>query len=928
MHLDPWLMLRLIIALLAAQAGLWFLARLLQVSLRREVVAAGLLLPWLVLWPWVAGNRLLAPTEALAGQVPGTLAQGPMKGHALELSDEMFQFLPWELEVRHAFSEGRWPFWSDRIDGGSSPWANPSVAVLSPIAVAARLLPIQHCFLAALALKILVALQGAWLLARRLGMRRWTALAVGGCFSLSGAIMAWAIFPHSATAAWTPWCLAGALAVARPRGGRVFRLRARRAALLATSFAFAALLLSGQQEVAAGAGGLSVIVALALARRHRWRALVRLVVAATLGAGLSAPLVLPFLVLLPKSQRAGEHLTRVAAAENPAGGESDRPWFAEGKGKLLLAPVSPVVFGRPYEPGVPSATLWTISVSAYAGMAAFLGCAMVLVSRRRRWAAPFLGFAAVSMLLAYDFQPLVRWWFAFPPFRLPEYARFLPVAVLGMAMAGGMGLEALGRRRRWPLLAAGAAACALSVAVAPRLEIAAPWVLLAAAALAPRRGVRGMLLGAAVLVEMVPWARWMLPSGDPSLFFPRTAEVETLRREVGAEYRAMGQDLLAYPAVLPFYGVGDPRAHNPLLPNDYLTVLRTAFGFSPTTVEYYSPVRWVNHPLRRYLGVKLLVSNLYLPPPPGAQPLPAEPGSATRLYRDSEALPRIFTAIAADQIPRKEIEPWLEAMTDPRRVAVYREEIGDWSLPPRLRVGEVRLDRFERGEIELWVPPLGAKLLATSIPGPDGWSARSGGKALRMLTINGAFLGVVVPQRVSSVTLTYRPPGLRAGLAIALLSLGGLLLVAWAPPFWVRPRALRDGTLAAVAIAASLTLAMQARSQIARRAAPRSAHAKVPHLWAWGTPPPESVRSLVLAADPLLPPAKCRVGFASSWSGEDELFPPLWAAYFLPRCDVVPARDPATAGVTWLLVHGEGAVPDGWTRVATLPGGALYRMPE
>ena len=108
------------------------LARLLQVRLRREVVAAGLLLPWLVLWPWVAGSKLLAPTEVLAGQVPGTLASGPMKGHALELSDEMFQFYPWELEVRHAFSEGRWPFWSDRIDGGSSPWANPSAEMLMP----------------------------------------------------------------------------------------------------------------------------------------------------------------------------------------------------------------------------------------------------------------------------------------------------------------------------------------------------------------------------------------------------------------------------------------------------------------------------------------------------------------------------------------------------------------------------------------------------------------------------------------------------------------------------------------------------------------------------------------------------------------------------------------------------------------------------
>ncbi len=929
MHLDPWLMLRLLVAMLAAQAGLWLLAHLLQVRLRVEVIAAGLLLPWILLWPWVSGSSLLAPTQALAGQVPGTVDAGPLQGHARELNDAVFQFLPWELDVRRAFREHRWPFWSDRIDGGSSLWANPQAAVLSPIAVAARLLPIQHFLLATLALKVLVALQGAWVLARGLGMRRWTAFAVGAGFALSGAVMAWSVFPHSAAAAWAPWCVAGALAVARPRGGFVWPvLRARRAAMLGTAFAFTGLLLSGQHEVAAAAGALSVIVALCFARRQRWRALARLVVAATLGAGLSAPVVLPFLHLLPRSQRAAEHLTR-GVAPSAAGeiADSPRPWFGGSTARRFLALLSPVAFGRPYSGGRDSPTIWTISVSSYAGLAAFLGCALVLITKRRRWALPFFGFALVSMLLAFDFQPLVRLWFAFPPLRVPEYARFLPVAVLAMTIAGGLGLEALGRRRRATLLVAGALACAASVAVAPRLEIVAPWVLLGAAALVTRRWMRGLLLCAAVLADQMTWARWMLPVGDPALFFPRTPEVETLRREAGAEYRAMGQDFLAYPSVLPFYEIAEPRAHNPLLPEDYLTVLRTAFGFSPTTSEYFSPVRRVNHPLRRFLGVRVLVSNIYLPPPPGAAPLPAEPGSATRLYRDTEALPRFFTAAEVDQISRNGIETWLEAMTDPTRVAVYREDLGDWALPPRLRVGQIAVERFARGDIELRLPPLGAKLLATSIPGPDGWTARSGDKSLRVLRLNGAFLGVVAPQRVSAVTLTYRPPLLRAGQAIAALSLAGLLFLAWAPPSWVRPRALRDGTLGAVAVAAALTLAVQLRAQVARLSAPRSAHTKLPHLWAWGTPPPESVRALVQAADPLLPARQCQVGFKSAWTGEDQLFPPLWAAYFLPRCDVVPADDPATSGVTWLLILGEGAVPAGWTRVATLAGGALYRLP-
>src|SRR4026209_375707 len=119
------LILELALALGCAQAGLWVLARLLGARLRIEAIIAGLALPWIVLAPWIGGNVLLAPTQALAGQVPGTVVPAVREAHAVELNDAVFQFIPWELEVRRAFSSGRWPFWSDRIDGGSSPWANP-----------------------------------------------------------------------------------------------------------------------------------------------------------------------------------------------------------------------------------------------------------------------------------------------------------------------------------------------------------------------------------------------------------------------------------------------------------------------------------------------------------------------------------------------------------------------------------------------------------------------------------------------------------------------------------------------------------------------------------------------------------------------------------------------------------------------------------
>src|SRR5262249_57606388 len=117
-----------------------------------------------------------------AGGAPGI---DPPARHDL-LNDSISQFLPWELEIRHALAARRLPFWSDLLEGGSSPWANPQAGVLSPLQIPARFLPIQHHLLGALALKILVAFQGTWLLARRVGRRPLFSLLAGAGFALGG----------------------------------------------------------------------------------------------------------------------------------------------------------------------------------------------------------------------------------------------------------------------------------------------------------------------------------------------------------------------------------------------------------------------------------------------------------------------------------------------------------------------------------------------------------------------------------------------------------------------------------------------------------------------------------------------------------------------------------------------------------------------
>jgi len=126
------------------------------------------------------------------------------------------------------------------------------------------------------------------------------------------------------------------------------------------------------------------------------------------------------------------------------------------------------------------------------------------------------------------------------------------------------------------------------------------------------------------------------------------------------------------------------------------------------------------------------------------------------------------------------------------------------------------------------------------------------------------------------------------------------------------------GSVLALVVATNAVMVRQ------RRAAP-NAYPRESDRWAWGTPPVEAMRTLMVAADPLLPKENCAVGITGPWEGERALFPPLWAAYFLPRCDVVPIAAPDSPGLELRIVAGDAPKSERLAKVADLPGGGLYR---
>lgn len=775
------LFVKLLALLGAMQVVCWLLAKGLGRRLPWHVAVLGAVLPLVLLFPWLDRSRLMVPADLLQRMIPGAPAVPASHRHDL-LNDAIYQFIPWELEVRHALSDRRLPLWSDSLEGGSSPWVNPQAQPLSPIAMPARAMPIQHHLLAALALKILVAFEGAWLLARLVGVSRLSSLIAAGGFALGGGLMAWALFPHTAAVAWVPWLAAAVIRLFRgvsARGARGPREIATAAVLTA------ALLLSGHPETAAIGGLFAGVCGLSLARRRSFRGgLGNAALAAGLGFCLAAPQLLPFALHLPHSQRAHETLDRklppYAAGLNPL------TWFLPGYGKFMLAPVSPRAYGIPFEDEFQGPINWVDSESGYAGLVAFAGSMVALLAFRRRgyrrvW--PFLGFGLASLLLAAQWIPFAHLIYAVSALKTLAWSRFLPVGCLAFAVAGGMGIDLLlARRGRIAAPAALAVAAALSLAAHRDGFTITLWVLIGLSALAAWKhrapGAAGFAL--VLLLDLLPWSRSFLPATDPALFYPRTDYTALIQQEAaspGGPWRGVGEGQNMFPSLLPVYGVDELRPHNPLVPMPYLRTLEAAFGFAPTTLNYFPSFGGIDHPFLDFLNVRVVASSIGSPPARTLERIDGGRFGPFRVYRNPDALPRWFLPAGAEVIREEDVERWIVSLKDPRRVAVFDPRAAAWVGPSR-SPGPVSAVSKSPGWIVLDVPGSGDRLLATSLPQPEGWKA--GG--LETLVVNGAFLGVHVPAGASRVELRFQPPGFLPGVllgALALAATAGLLISSW-----------------------------------------------------------------------------------------------------------------------------------------------------
>jgi hypothetical protein len=765
----------------ALQAFAWGLGSRLRWAERLAACAAVLLL----CAPWIVHRDLFLPLdETIARNVPGAVLPAVHDVHGA-YNDVVLQLYPWEAEVRSALRAGRLPFWSDLLDGGSSPWSNPQTAVLAPTALLARLGPLDQFFLLCFALKVLTAILGALLLGRRLGLGRVTAWAAALSFGLGGGVIAWSLFPLGTVVAWMPWlALAG---IAMSRGGR----HPRRAFLTATLLAAAALL-SGHPESAIAAGFVSLAAAaLTFRRRVPWsqRLARKAAIAAfwLLGAALAAPVLVPQALQVTHSLRATRAADRSAQAKaGPAANSTDAGgWFPGGQGKLFLAPLNPEVLGRAFHEASRAPVPWPVLGSCYLGVLLLLGLPGAFLSpRRRRLALPLAALAALVYLLAAGFAPFAQGAIRLPYVNAIAFNRWLPAAGLGLLCAGALGLDAILRRERsWKIALGASGAVALGI-----LLLAHPLRLilvlaLALSALAIRLKPVRALLVAAVLLDLIPWAWDYLPAGHREMLYPVTPFVGALAQQMeqhpGARVTAAG--FLFYPSLLPVYGFPEVRVNNPAADVDYLRVLDACLGFRPEGVRYKGAVKNPDHPILSFLGVAVLIAGDHTPQPAHWKRLDQGQLAPLRLYENPNPLPRWFLPIGADVVPAASRLAAVAAIADPRRVVLSADDARGWQ--PSIRPWRPFLLHAtgEPGRVHLEFPGDAKKLVVSSLPFSSGWRATSGGRPMSTIRIDSAFLGLVAEPGTTSADLRFEPPGFRLGLALSALALLLAGLVAWRP---------------------------------------------------------------------------------------------------------------------------------------------------
>jgi hypothetical protein len=792
--------------------GLWvaLLALLLGLALRRwyDPVPLRCWLAWsaalaVLLGPILFGGRTLLPLGYLTQVPPFThLVEGRPPGNLLQ-SDLVLQIAPWLTRVREAYAAGQWPLWNPLAGAGEPLLANPQSQAFQPLAWLAFPFPVVSGFGVIAALRVLLALVFTWLLLRRQGISELPALAGSFAFGLGGFLQLWLGWPLSGSAAFLPLLLY-AITMVDQRGER------RDSVLLV--LATACVLLVGHPETGLHVTLLAAAFALArLAARPAGRRLPllgALALAAGIGAGLAAPVVLPAAGYLPGSLRVSmlearhERLQMAGSAggEEMPGPDADGIWH--GPLARLLPNAAPNAFGNDRFGDYWGDRNIVEDAAGFAGTAALLAALAAVwplrAARRFPQERLMLAVALVCLVIAARPPGLVRVFELLPVLRhsMNFHSRVTLLLDLALTWLAAATWERwrrgeIGPRRLLAAAAVLAAVIAWAYLAHPgpdpaafatlrwgslALQIAA---LLGSVLLMAWPGSALRAWGIAVLAagELIAFHAPAHPPVPAELYYPVVPPVAFLQERLDPWHRMCGLGPALRPNFASVYGLADPRSSNPAKPAAYLEAIDRIDRYPTRATDgFMAP----EDPLYELLGVRFLMTapRVLLDRP---YELVSRGGGAW-VYRNRRALPLLFLPASARPCPGPGWSDCTAGIADFGVQAVLRR--GTWAAArpdaSSLDLGEVRLDEY-RARTHLAEP----RLLASSILQDGNWKLLVGGARRRTILANGPFVAAWLPAGDMDLDLLYRPGSFVAGLAVAAAALAAGI-GCWGAPQAVR----------------------------------------------------------------------------------------------------------------------------------------------
>jgi hypothetical protein len=657
-------------------------------------------------------------------------------------------YAPFGAFLHAQLSQGHLPLWNPHAFAGQPFAADPQSGVLYPPAlIAYGLLAPAHALVALTTFHYLLAVIGAYAVARLVGANRLGSIYAGLAYGVSGQLFARVqALGLLSGAAWIPICIASALFVARRRA-RV----GPEVALMA--IALCGLALTGSQQITA-VTGIACVLVLFVERGTRGG-----LVGLLAGAGAVA---LAAVALLPRLE-----FVRLSIS---ADGVVD----PSGQGHLLLSDVR-TLFG-PF--GAKTSEVATV----YAGALTPALAVIALVRRPGTRRVP-IALATFGLIWATGLAgavlgpvPLIR------GIAAHESVRALPLVVLAIAVLAGLSIGTPGRRRP-SVVSVVVLTVVLAVICAPHellhqkllAGIVATAIVLS---LLGRRSIPAIVSGVMVIGVLggdLAWhdytqrntrqtaanwqpsskafppppvtAKFLLArraSEGPSRFAwltDRDTRIHQLRYGRSEPY----QELLLNMAATR-YGLDDVSGYDPVHLDSFSAYLRRSNNY----VQLDRHFEWVRIPetdkLRR-LGVRYYIAQ------PGQQPrgLPVVFRSAHAvIVEDKDALPLARLNLASGGSRQAKI-----TSRQPDRVVIQ-------------------------------TPDATSGRLVLADPAYPGWTVTVDGHAAKALVQRGIFRAVDVPAGVHQVVWTFRPPRLVLGAFISLAALIALAGIAATP--WTRRR--------------------------------------------------------------------------------------------------------------------------------------------